>query len=102
MVADATVPCSAMAVTGFPGGTSIAGIRADRGPVLAGPVLAGPALVDRWRGRPVEAGCGSREPSLGWRQLDKAVRTRQQREFALGVESALDRLGLGPLSHRRP
>ncbi len=29
-------------------------------------------------------------------------RTRQQREFALGVESALDRLGLGPLSHRRP
>jgi hypothetical protein len=42
------------------------------------------------------------EPSLGWRQLDKAVRTRQQREFALGVESALDRLGLGPLSHRRP
>jgi hypothetical protein len=42
------------------------------------------------------------EPSLGWRQLDKAVRTQQQREFALGVESALDRLGLGPLSHRRP
>ncbi len=42
------------------------------------------------------------EPSLGWRQLDKATRTRQQREFALGVESALDRLGLGPLSHRRP
>lgn len=42
------------------------------------------------------------EPSLGWRQLDEATRTRQQREFALGVESALDRLGLGPLSHRRP
>jgi hypothetical protein len=42
------------------------------------------------------------EPSLGWRQLDKATRTRQQREFALGVESALDRLGLGPLSHRHP
>ena len=42
------------------------------------------------------------EPSLGWRQLDATTRTRQQREFALGVESALDRLGLGPLSHRRP
>ncbi len=42
------------------------------------------------------------EPSLGWRQLDAATRTRQQREFALAVESALDRLDLGPLSHRRP
>ncbi|MGY4651629.1 ATP-grasp domain-containing protein [Mycobacterium sp. URHB0021] len=42
------------------------------------------------------------EPSLGWRQLDAAARSRQQREFAVGVESALDRLGLGPFSHRRP
>jgi hypothetical protein len=42
------------------------------------------------------------EPSLGWRQLDVATRTRQQRKFALAVESAVDRLGLGPLSHRRP
>jgi hypothetical protein len=47
------------------------------------------------------------EPSLGWRQLDETARDAQQREFALGVESALDRLGLGPLttrpgSHRRP
>ena len=42
------------------------------------------------------------EPSLGWRQLDVTTRSRQQREFALSVESALDRLGLGPLSHRRP
>ena len=42
------------------------------------------------------------EPSLGWRQLDPTTRERQQRQFALGVESALDRLGLGPLSHRRP
>ena len=42
------------------------------------------------------------EPSLGWRQLDATTRGRQQREFALGVESALERLGLGPLSHRRP
>jgi hypothetical protein len=42
------------------------------------------------------------EPSLGWRQIGAADRARQQREFALGVESALDRLGLGPLSHRGP
>ena len=39
------------------------------------------------------------EPSLGWRQLDPTAREAQQREFALGVESALDRLGLGPLDH---
>jgi hypothetical protein len=42
------------------------------------------------------------EPSLGWRQLDEPARADRQRTFALGVESALDRLGLGPLSHRRP
>lgn len=47
------------------------------------------------------------EPSLGWRQLDETSRGLQQREFALGVESALERLGLGPLdkragAHRRP
>jgi hypothetical protein len=42
------------------------------------------------------------EPSLGWRQLDRATRDRQQRKFAVGVQSALDRLGLGPFSHRRP
>ncbi|MCV7013262.1 ATP-grasp domain-containing protein [Mycolicibacterium madagascariense] len=47
------------------------------------------------------------EPSLGWRQLDEARRDLQQRAFAIGVESALQRLGLGPLglgplSHRRP
>jgi hypothetical protein len=42
------------------------------------------------------------EPSLGWAQLDADTLERQQRAFALGVESALERLGLGPLSHRRP
>jgi len=42
------------------------------------------------------------DPSLGWSQLDAGTRERQQREFALAVESALERLGLGPLSHRRP
>lgn len=42
------------------------------------------------------------EPSLGWRLLDDTTRTAQQRLFALAVESALERFGLGPLSHRRP
>jgi hypothetical protein len=42
------------------------------------------------------------EPSLGWRQLDRKTRDLQQRRFAIEVESALDRLGLGPFSHRRP
>ena len=42
------------------------------------------------------------EPSLGWRQLDEQGRQVQQRRFALCVESALERLGLGPLSRRRP
>ncbi len=36
------------------------------------------------------------EPSLGWRQLDAATRSRRQRDFALGVESALERLGPRP------
>ena len=42
------------------------------------------------------------EPSLGWRQLDDKNRELRQRSFARNVETALDRLGLGPLSHRRP
>ncbi|MCG5433577.1 hypothetical protein LV457_14955 [Mycobacterium sp. MYCO198283] len=42
------------------------------------------------------------EPSLGWSQLDETTRLRQEGRFARCVESALDRLGLGPLSHRRP
>ncbi|MDX1882856.1 hypothetical protein [Mycolicibacterium sp. 120270] len=42
------------------------------------------------------------EPSLGWRQLDRKTRDLAQRKFAIEVESALDRLGLGPFSHRRP
>jgi hypothetical protein len=41
-------------------------------------------------------------PWLGWRLLDDTGRDLAQRRFALCVESALDRLGLGPLSHRRP
>ena len=42
------------------------------------------------------------DPDLGWRQLDEHTRAAQQRRFALGVESACERLGLGPLSHRGP
>ncbi|BCI81692.1 hypothetical protein MTY66_33170 [Mycolicibacterium sp. TY66] len=38
------------------------------------------------------------EPGLGWRQLAEPERAPAQRQFALGVESALERLGLGPLS----
>lgn len=41
-------------------------------------------------------------PDLGWAALDPDARQRAQRRFALGVESACERLGLGPLSHRRP
>ncbi len=41
-------------------------------------------------------------PALGWQLLDNTARTTAQRQFALGVESALQRLGLGPFSHRRP
>lgn len=42
------------------------------------------------------------EPALGWLRLDATTRDRQQRQFALAVESALQRLDLGPFSHRRP
>jgi hypothetical protein len=38
------------------------------------------------------------EPGLGWGQLDDETRALNQRQFALCVESALERLGLGPLS----
>jgi hypothetical protein len=42
------------------------------------------------------------EPSLGWLLLDAGTRDLAQRAFALAVESACERLGLGPFSHRRP
>ena len=41
-------------------------------------------------------------PSLGWWSLDAESRERAQRQFALAVESACERLGLGPFSQRRP
>jgi glutathione synthase/RimK-type ligase-like ATP-grasp enzyme len=42
------------------------------------------------------------EPSLGWMQLGEKTRELAQREFARCLASSLERLGLGPLSHRRP
>jgi hypothetical protein len=42
------------------------------------------------------------EPALGWGQLDDRNRELAQRQFALQVESACERMGLGPLSHRGP
>lgn len=41
-------------------------------------------------------------PPLGWHLLGDATRADAQRQFALCVERALERLGLGPFSHRRP
>ncbi|ORW48057.1 hypothetical protein AWB90_11875 [Mycobacterium paraense] len=41
-------------------------------------------------------------PSLGWSRLDVDARERAERDFALAVESACERLGLGPFSHRGP
>jgi hypothetical protein len=52
--------------------------------------------------------CGARivelqliDPSLGFKRLDTVSRDLAQREFALNVESACERFGLGPFSHRR-
>ncbi|BAX92275.1 hypothetical protein [Mycobacterium shigaense] len=41
-------------------------------------------------------------PALGWTTLDTAARELAERRFAVAVESACERLGLGPLSHRGP
>lgn len=41
-------------------------------------------------------------PSLGWSHLGADDRALAQRRFALAVESACERLGLGPFSHRGP
>jgi len=42
------------------------------------------------------------DPSLGWAHLDADTRDRAQRGFALAVESACDRLGLGPFTRPFP
>ncbi|WP_421840216.1 hypothetical protein [Mycobacterium sp.] len=42
------------------------------------------------------------DPSLEWLRLHADSRDLAQRDFALCVASALERRGLGPLSHRRP
>ena len=53
-------------------------------------------------GDPLVRGLDLVAPDLGWRYLDDDTRALQQRTFALGVESACERMGLGPLSHRGP
>lgn len=62
------------------------------------------ARVDLIGGRrdPVVAELDLVAPDLGWRHLDDDTRALQQRTFVLGVESACERMGLGPLSHRGP
>jgi hypothetical protein len=42
------------------------------------------------------------DPSLEWGRLNPDARELAQRDFALAVESACERLGLGPFSHRGP
>ena len=42
------------------------------------------------------------EPSLGWRRLEPGARELAERGFALAVESACDRLGIGPIRHPFP
>ncbi|OBH14077.1 hypothetical protein [Mycobacterium sp. E1747] len=73
-------------------------LAADRAGVAARDLLY--ARVDVAAGRLV--GLDLVAPSLGWRHLGTDDRERAQRDFALAVESACERLGLGPLSHRRP
>jgi hypothetical protein len=75
---------------------------ADHLGIRAGDLLYARAQV---AGKPGEATLVSLDlvaPSLGWRLLDDTARDDGQRRFAACVESALERLGLGPFSHRRP
>ena len=72
-----------------------AGIGADELLYARADVIGGPGDAEL-------VGLDLIAPSLGWQLLDDTARDDGQRQFALCVESALDRLGLGPLSHRRP
>jgi hypothetical protein len=72
-----------------------AGIGADELLYARADVIGGP-------GHAALVGLDLVAPLLGWQLLDDTARDDAQRQFALCVESALDRLGLGPLSHRRP
>jgi hypothetical protein len=75
---------------------------ADRLRIGADELLYARADVIGGPGRAELVGLDLIAPSLGWQLLDDSARDDAQRQFALCVESALDRLGLGPLSHRRP
>jgi hypothetical protein len=72
-----------------------AGIGADELLYARADVIGGPGHAEL-------VGLDLVAPELGWQLLDDTARDDGQRQFALCVESALDRLGLGPLSHRRP
>jgi hypothetical protein len=71
------------------------GIRAAELLYARADVVGGPGEV-------CLAGLDLVAPSLGWHLLSDYTRAVGQRQFALGVEAALRRLGWGPLSHRGP
>lgn len=75
---------------------------ADRLAIRVGELLYARAEVTGGPDRPQLVALDLVAPSLGWRCLNDAARGSGQRRFALCVESALERLRLGPLSHRRP
>jgi hypothetical protein len=75
---------------------------AERAEVGTGELLYARVDVDGGPDGVRVAGLDVVAPSLGWRRLDTDARDLAQREFALAVESACERLGLGPFSHRRP
>ncbi|OJZ74905.1 hypothetical protein BRW65_06735 [Mycobacterium paraffinicum] len=79
-------------------GYAALGVAADRAGIAVRDLLY--ARADVVGGRLV--GLDLVAPSLGWRHLDGDDRERAQRDFALAVESACERLGLGPFSHRGP
>jgi hypothetical protein len=75
---------------------------ADQSGIAVGELLYARADVVEESGDAELAELNLVAPDLGWRLLDDDARADRQRQFALCVESALDRLGLGPLSHRGP
>ena len=83
-------------------GQAAVGAAAKRLSIGADELLYARANVIGAPGHAELAGLDLVAPELGWQLLDDTARDDAQRQFALCVESALDRLGLGPLSHRRP
>jgi hypothetical protein len=75
---------------------------ADHADIATGELLCARVDVTGGPGDARLVGLDLIAPSLGWPRLDADTRDLAQREFALCVESACERLGLGPFSHRRP